>query len=339
MAFNTLSAGRDVALSYIDSGEPSSTSAYTTIIAFHGLCYTNNIFQKLLPLARNKGSRFVALNRRNYPGSTPFSDEELALVLNGGGDAKKEAVHHARGLEFATFIDNFISKNNIHPISEDGKSGGIVLLGWSFGCTFALAAISSACALPVDVRARLGAHIRAVIAYDPFGIGLGLPTPPQKWNPLLDPHIPDAHRLALFNLWVGGYFDHGDISKRDADGLSWVYPSLDHIPTAFRMSLAQREDVTCFGEVGFSDLQYAVHFTEQFKASYSKVAYDPETLKIFPALKSLALFGEMSGGFAITCLWAIEDELKEKGASALKVKSIPGWHWDDPEKALEEFLA
>ncbi|KAG6829248.1 hypothetical protein H0H87_012099 [Tephrocybe sp. NHM501043] len=301
------------------------------------------IFQKLLPLAHTKNARFIAVNRRHYPGSTPFSDEELALVLKGGDSAKKDSAHHARGLEIATFIDNFITNNKVHPISEDGKSGGIVLLGWSFGCALALAAVSSAQALPADARSRLGAHIRSVIAYDPACITLGFATPPQNWTPLLDPYIPDAHRLAVFNQWVGGYFDHEDLSKQNADGLSWVFPSLDHIPTAFRMSSTEREEVSSFGEVGFSDLPYMFHFTEQFKTSYQKVAYDPETLRVFPALKFAALFGEMSGGFAITCMWDIENELKEKEGSVLKVKSLPGvnhfWHWDAPEKALEEFLA
>lgn len=123
------------------------------------------IFKKLLPVAQRKGARVVALNRRHYPGSTKYSAEELDVIFNGGTDVQKEAEFQARGLEFATFINNFIMQHNLPPISEDRKTGGIILLGWSFGSVAALATISNAHNLSIDGRARLGAYIRTVIAY------------------------------------------------------------------------------------------------------------------------------------------------------------------------------
>ncbi|KAG6914298.1 hypothetical protein DXG01_001216 [Tephrocybe rancida] len=90
------------------------------------------MFQKLLSVAQSKGARFVAPIRRHYPGSTEHSAEELSLVLGGGDDAKKDAELQSRGLEIAPFIDNFIVKNKLPAISEDGKTGGIVLLGGSW---------------------------------------------------------------------------------------------------------------------------------------------------------------------------------------------------------------
>lgn len=123
------------------------------------------IFERMLPVASNKGARFVALNRRHYPGSTEYRSGELNIVVSGGTEEEKDAELQARGIEIATFIDNFIQINDLPPISEDRKTGGIILLGWSLGSVTAFATIASAGALPSDTRARLGARIRSIIVY------------------------------------------------------------------------------------------------------------------------------------------------------------------------------
>ncbi|KAG6854503.1 hypothetical protein C0991_006105 [Blastosporella zonata] len=146
-----------------------------------------------------------------------------------------------------------------------------------------------------------------------------------NWTPLLDTYVPEALRLAVFGQWATSYFDHGDLTKRDIDALSWVVPSPNHVPTLFKMSDADRAEMQRYGGDGFSDLPYMIHFMSQFKASYRKAVYDPETVKIFPALKPIVLFGQKSGAFAIVGMWAVEDDQKEAHgeASALKIKLIP----------------
>ncbi|KAG6873149.1 hypothetical protein C0995_002302 [Termitomyces sp. Mi166 len=309
------------------------------------MCFSNLIFKKLLPVAQNKGARVVALNRRHYPGSTEYSAEELAIVVNGGTEAQKDAEFQTRGLEIATFIDNFIVQYNLPPISEDGKTGGIILLGWSLGSVQALATISSAHALSVDVRARLGAYKSdQLVQSDPHPILLGFPVPEQNWTPIMDTYIPQDLRLSAFGQWATGYFDHGDIAKRDLDALQWVLPSSNHVPTLFKIPPADRAEMECYGGDAFSDMPYMFHFSGQFKASYRKAINDPETLKIFPALRCVILAGEKSGAFAVAGMWAVEDDQKEAGGSThLAVNLVPGinhfWHWEDPEKALDYFLA
>lgn len=105
------------------------------------------------------------MNRRPFPGSTPFTEEELNITMNGGTDEQKNAQIEARGHEIATFIDNFIQKHHLPPTTEVSKPGGIILLGWSVGAAFALAAVASSSTLPAEVRARLGSHIRSLILY------------------------------------------------------------------------------------------------------------------------------------------------------------------------------
>ncbi|KAG5718709.1 hypothetical protein E4T56_gene16592 [Termitomyces sp. T112] len=344
MAFNTLSAGPGVELSYIDSGAPASKHVYTTIVAIHGMCFSNLIFEKMLPVASQKGSRFVALNRRHYPGSTEYSSQELSIVVNGGTDEQKDAELQARGAEISTFIDNLIQESNIPPISEDRKTGGIILLGWSLGSATALAAIASTHGLSSDARTRLGTRIKSVIFYDPAPIILGFPTPDQNWAPLVDNYIAEGLRLAAFGQWATGYFDHGDLAKRDLSALSWVLPSASRIPTFFNIPPKKYAEAARYGGDGFSDLPYMIHFVNQFKAAYRKVVNNPEILKILPDLTSVLLVGESSGAFAIAAMWAVEDDQEQvDGGKALKIILIPGinhfWHWDDPESALDGFMA
>lgn len=123
------------------------------------------IFERLRTVAFTRGVRFVAMNRRSFPGSTPFTDEELNVAMNGGTEEQKDAQIQSRGNEIATFIDNFIQQKDLPPISKDGKAGCIVLLGWSVGAPFALAMVASSSTLPADVRVRLGSHIRSLILY------------------------------------------------------------------------------------------------------------------------------------------------------------------------------
>lgn len=86
------------------------------------------MFKRVQNVALKRGVRFVALNRRGYPGTTPFSEEEVN-VLVGGTKEQKDTLHRNRGHELETFIHKLIDKENIPPISLDRKTGGIVLLG------------------------------------------------------------------------------------------------------------------------------------------------------------------------------------------------------------------
>ena len=169
-------------LSYIDSGVPNGTKDYVTIFAIHGTVFTSRelripsyisseadavyclpaIWDRVIALAPKSGVRFVAVNRRDYPGSTALSPEDIN-VLNSGTDDQKADYLKARGVEFATFVNLFAEKNNIPPISPDGTAGGFGLVGWSLGCAFVLAAVAAVDALPAPAQARWKAGARALI--------------------------------------------------------------------------------------------------------------------------------------------------------------------------------
>jgi len=129
------------------------------------------IYEKVQSVASAKPFRFVAINRRPFAGSTPFNAEEINLIINVDDDAEKRASFmEARGHEFGSFIDIFTQKFGLPPISDDGKTGGSIVLGWSMGSLFAAATVAHAPTLPVDVRSRIAQHVRALVVYgEPFG--------------------------------------------------------------------------------------------------------------------------------------------------------------------------
>ncbi|KAK0244788.1 Alpha/Beta hydrolase protein [Armillaria nabsnona] len=332
-----VNASTGVELSYIDSGAPAQAS-YITIFAIHGIIFTKEIFQRVVDLAPSKGVRFVALNRRHFPGTTLLSPEELVITQTGGtSDSQREALVEARGHEIALFIDTFVQKFNLPSISS---GGGVALLGWSLGATFASIVISSIDTLPVDVRRRLSDYMRSLILYEPPPIVLGLPAPKQNWSFLVDTTMPENLRLPAFGQWCASYFDHADIIGRDLDKLSWVLASPNRTPTFFNglpMSIQR------YGEDAATDLPFLFFFSKQILAAYRNAFFDSA---VFPSMKRAFVYGDRTCALCIAGLWAVQDdekELRTADAKAVKYRVIPGAnhfvHWDDPEKALDAFIA
>ncbi|THH12476.1 hypothetical protein EW146_g7663 [Bondarzewia mesenterica] len=346
-------------LSYVDSGAPSK-SVYITVFAVHGMVFTSPVFQKVQGLALKAGLRFVAINRRNYPGSSPFTPDELNVIMQGT-DEQKDAYMKARGHEIATFIDLFVQKHNLPPISDDGKTGGVVILGWSLGNSMSMASIANLDTLPTDVQSRFASRVRTLIMHgsfflmlnlpmhivlpdipEPSPIILGLPSPPQHWAPLLNTSMPEELRVPAFTQWITGYFQHGDLSKRDLNDLSYVLHATFRPPTIFNMSAEQYKDIVSEGPNAAVDTPFMVNFIPQLLASYRKTCYDGSVRTSLPKMKVWFLTGDMTASLGPAALWAVEDDDKERGGGFVTCKMIPGAnhfvHWDDPEVTLKVYL-
>lgn len=336
-----------VRLAYLDTGAPAYTSSYTTIFAVHGMVYTNLIFQKVMSVASSNGVRFVAIQRRPFPGSTPFTDQELNVTLTGGsGDEERNFEIEMRGHEIASFVDIFIQNHNLPRVSNDGKSGGASLLGWSVGGAYVVAAIASTGTLPVDVQTRLGAYVRSMIVYEAAPIVLGLPTPSQNWAPLVDTTMPDDLRLPAFGQWCTGYFDHGNItlsSVHDLDSLSWILTTPEYVPTFYKIPVEELERITRYGSDGMTDLPFLFFFADQLNAVYRMAFNDEGIGAIFPLLKRSFLCGDKTGAFGVSGLWAVQDDQVENGTGmTVDYKLVPGGNhfmmWDSPETAFSAFM-
>jgi pimeloyl-ACP methyl ester carboxylesterase len=123
-------------------------------------------FQKALPEARRQGIRFIALNRRTFPGSTPFSQEELEEISPSKLNASTMVEFmHKRAMEIVGFVHGVIKQLDLPgKISEEG---GISVLGWSLGSLYCFAFIN-ACNdphLPDEWKKTIKECVSSVILY------------------------------------------------------------------------------------------------------------------------------------------------------------------------------
>lgn len=172
-------------LYYEDTGPPAiSNEPYTTLIVVHGtlfhggeqalarnemlgdLCHPSNpaVFNRLLPLASQYNIRLVLVNRREYPGSSLFTDEDLNKLKN-----KDDAVHiefaRERAEGIATFINVFKYQEGIAEASPDGRSGGVSLMGWSSGALHTIALLGYADLLSEDLKKSIEPYLRSYIVF------------------------------------------------------------------------------------------------------------------------------------------------------------------------------
>ena len=126
--------------------------------------------KKLLPLAHKYNARVVLPNRRDYPGSAPFSPEELANLtkLANAAPGSPEAVEgterevKTRAQEVYDYLIDLVKTEHIPPVQ--GKTGGIILAGWSFGAVWISALLANVATFPVG-EIRLRDYVRQLVYY------------------------------------------------------------------------------------------------------------------------------------------------------------------------------
>lgn len=171
---------RGTEFSYIDSGAPPG-GTYTTLVCVHGhtyharelvlsdvLLYLTNLmpenFRRLLPVAQKYNLRVIAFNRRDYVGSTPFSPNELEAINSTDSEKHTEFLKN-RGSEVAQFLANVVKEKDIPPASEDGKSGGLAIMGWSLGNVTTMAFLRHLESYPEAVLSTLDKYLRTFFIY------------------------------------------------------------------------------------------------------------------------------------------------------------------------------
>ncbi|EJF56675.1 hypothetical protein DICSQDRAFT_183715 [Dichomitus squalens LYAD-421 SS1] len=235
-------------LYYEDSGAPSTSSGYVTLVLIHGTCFHGAGFRPLIPLAKEHNLRLVLLNLRGYPGSTPYSDAELELFRGTLDD--QQAALQTRGFEIATFLRWFIENENIPKIhttaGSDQKSGGLSILAWSGGNSQTLFSFANADKLSENTRALLGAYIRSFIMYDPSHTAVGVQPPPGLKSLLFDPMASPEEQALQFGLSVSAYYPPFTLPNSIHDTTSYVPrgPLNDPQPTTAKLTDQEIRDLT-----------------------------------------------------------------------------------------------
>ena len=99
---------------------------------------------------------------RDYPGSSPFSPQEILAFSNSPHEAVREL-----GQQFAAFLVYFVQKYGIPEVQVvNGKrASGIAFLTWSFSNTFHMSLLGNAHTLPKETKALLERYWRRSVLY------------------------------------------------------------------------------------------------------------------------------------------------------------------------------
>ncbi|EIM89469.1 alpha/beta-hydrolase [Stereum hirsutum FP-91666 SS1] len=363
-----------------DTGIPSDTGhSYVTLLLIHGFAWHGGNFARLLPHASSYGIRIILLNRRDYPGSSPLTDDQhsrLHQSLSDDDDSRANIQQHMneQAKELYDFLEAFAREEKLAPRS-------MIVGGWSFGSAWITAILAYASSLPLREDAdppSLGEYVRYILLYDPPYHALGYPPPPNPYRPLSDPSLTPEEGIKIFPAWVSGYYHHpaleSDSSPGSGSGSDSAYipnsPSalecrtpLDH-PKPTILTMSENEIAaglfTPPGAPGGSD---------------DVVVRAGEKHGLYALLRERAVYldGEehtsngaspQSGGWRdvgiryLWCdqsawqvpwgMWAMQGEIREAEAAGRRMREVEVVrlsganhfaHWDQPERTLKAMLA
>ncbi|KAL5492300.1 hypothetical protein ACEPAI_3747 [Sanghuangporus weigelae] len=332
-------------LYYEDTGSPSNAEGiYTTLMVVHGTGFHSQIFRRLPPFALQHNIRLVFINRRDYPGSSPYTEGDLKRISADNAEMNNEFAK-ARASEFAQFIKTFIEKENIPKASSDWKRGGIVLMAWSSGNAYTLPLLSYADSIPEDTRLFIEPYIRSLILFDmPRWIAGALQLP----DPLRDLSLSEEERVQRFNIWVSSYYSHKSLTSRNIVDLEHV---ADDDPT-IRKSTFEALTLEEIKETAFappstgSELAFRNGDPVIYAERMRRALFDDELAKYWPRVGIDVVWGENSIWVVVDAAWELQkahekaDNEKIVGRP-LRFFMIPGAnhfpHWDKPEMTMEFF--
>ncbi|KAL1950823.1 hypothetical protein VTO73DRAFT_5947 [Trametes versicolor] len=353
-------------LYYEDSGAPAGSTDYITVVLIHGTCFHSAVYRPMIPFAAERNLRFVLLNLRDYPGSSPYSADDMEDMRGSTPQHQMRALQ-TRGLEIAEFVRWFIETEGTPPIrgaaGTEALVGGVSVLAWSGGTCAAVATFAHADKLPEATRRLFDAHLRSFILYDPSVTVVGEARPPGLGALVRNQAAPSDVQTSEFALTIGSYYppftfpDSIDPPPvydppRRAIHLSADPVDPKYTPTSTKMGPRVLRDVT-HPDI-FADTQHllwALSF-DMYRQNLSRALFDCRfddgsgmLKEVWPALRVHVVWCDRSPG---DCLWAsavIHAKYKDaepkyrRPVEFHKLEDANHFvHWEEPEKFVT-FLA
>ncbi|KAJ7921915.1 hypothetical protein B0H13DRAFT_1604137 [Mycena leptocephala] len=219
---HTIKLPDGIELLYTDSGAPN-TASYTTLIVLHGSAFNGDGMVRLHEHADDNNLRVVIWSRRDYRGSTKYTDAELDDLRAG-----RKTFQDRLAIQLAWFLEHFIKHEKTPKLSVDRDSGGFILMGWSFGNATMLSLFSDPDVIPRTLYETVEPYMMSLILYgqstNPPHLALGYTFPRQEafYDPLTDPDCQTPEQIYdNFQHWVSSYYDHPDIASGEPWGLSF----------------------------------------------------------------------------------------------------------------------
>ena len=357
-----------------DTGPPEGSPDYTTLVTVHGyawhsgatsprslesddayavlhLCNPSEIFTRMFPHAQAQNARIVTVNRRDYPGTTPYPPEELALLQPAApGAAKSEfdmslEFARRRGQELLEFLVELIRERGIPEMLPGKKRSGIVVMGWSLGTVW-MSALLGCLESPNNGNfgIDLSKYLRRVVLYgssahhitnsrssalthrtiniDGPSFLFGFPPPVDDHEPILRPGQLEENPEAVSER-LGGYFSHGDT----LDTLARGAPDREPAPTLRTMTAEERAR-TVYQAPGYVDgsdqlLIMAGHRARMFaKLWEDAVALPEDACKLQKEVEVRWVWCDRSIWKAIHAAWWVEAQVAEARAKGRRMKNV-----------------
>ncbi|KDQ57501.1 hypothetical protein JAAARDRAFT_47456 [Jaapia argillacea MUCL 33604] len=339
---------------YEDSGIPAGSSVYTTVVILHGTSYHLGTFRRLIPYAAQHNLRLVLVNRRDYPGSSPTSPDELGKLASPDKDVQAEGMKDM-GLEIAAFLEWYIKNQDVPRLSRsrvegEHDSGGVSLLAWSSGNATSLPMLAHVDKLSEESKTFLAGYLRTFVIYDAPLYVLGIPDPPNLYHPLKDQSRPMEDRIPIFNTWVSSYYSHPSLSSRSLSGLSQYPPPNplpSKIPTAARISPTEMSEIT-YPQAVLRAESFVRYLNPQvYHENMRRCVCDEEVGSVLGEWKVVQIWCKESiletawGAFEVE---RMVEEYKKSGGKGreYEVREMDGnhfAHWDQPEETMRFFAS
>ncbi|KAG7087844.1 hypothetical protein E1B28_013782 [Marasmius oreades] len=297
---HTYTLSNNIEIFFTDSGPPPGSNDYTTLVVLHGTCFNGYGLATLHDFAHPLNLRTVVWNRRNYPGSTRYTESELE-DLNQGRKIFMDRI----GGQVGEFLERFIENENIPKATGDRKAGGIAIMGWSMGTASALAIFSDSTLVSPESYSKLEPYVKDCVLYEPPHVSLGYSVPPgeKPYIPWQDPDQKTPEDIARnFGLYVSSYFDHNDANSADLRDMD-TQSKMGSDPTITKWTAEELEkyiNPELFVTVELPMFSEAMQST--LKELSDRAFYDERLVKThFPKLKLTLIVATRTNWL---CLWA-----------------------------------
>ncbi|KAI0700198.1 alpha/beta-hydrolase [Cytidiella melzeri] len=342
-----------------DTGVPSQQKNYTTLVLLHGYCWHSGIFARCIPFVDKYHCRLVLINRRDYPGSSPLTEDQRRLLNAsaqpgvGTSEAVSDLLRYSKthALDLHDFLCTFIQDEGIAAKS-------VILVGWSFGAVW----ITQLLAYASSLSARgfsLCMYIKRAIWYDIPYNALGYPPPATFYNPLTDPSHSPAEVTKIFLAWLSGYYTHGAWPSK----LEYRTPLQDPPPTVFTMTPSEFESALCTapGNPGGSDevflhmgVRHGLYKILREQALYTSPLCscpspeNAESKRSWDDVELYHIWCDQSSWMLSWATWSLLEELREAEEAGRAVRKMTVVrmskanhfaHWDQPERTLKTLLS
>ncbi|KAL1748052.1 Alpha/Beta hydrolase protein [Schizophyllum fasciatum] len=195
-----------LSFSYIDSGAPAGEENYPTFILLHGHTFYRDVWRPMFDLAPAHRARLIAVDRRGYGASTPYTPDEQQLISHGPDHARL-AFMEKEAEALLRFVDAAIARCALPP--------RVVLVAWSAAVAYSYPLLGALARLPPASQQRVRDAVTGLVFFDPPVTAWGLSCPPM-YMPITDESIPLGRtRGDACNRWFSIYWHHKSTDSHD----------------------------------------------------------------------------------------------------------------------------